>query len=244
MTSISSATAMSHRLEQVHHYYCSPRITGERKVSVYEIWEEGGAFSDSVTPSTYCPEYRSHIELKILAITEPNDQVFSIGCGNGFVEAGLVQKSRKVVAIDCNEEAVTLSNAKGVDAYRADFFALPKDHLAGFDVIYADGLLGHVYHQDTGLDRFFGKLAGLSLKPGAWLVFSNDAPRERGVDVAPHDRLDNFWFLSKEYLVRTLNKWELETHETYSFPYIRPISGMRDRAICVGRVPPAEPTDR
>jgi 2-polyprenyl-3-methyl-5-hydroxy-6-metoxy-1,4-benzoquinol methylase len=237
MTGPSSAMTSSQKLERIHEYYCTPRVADGRKMTVYDLWEEGSAFNDSVTPSTFCPEYRSHVVLKVMTLSQPGDQIFSIGCGNGFVEASLVKGARRVVGIDCNEEAISLSRSKGVDAYRADYFDLPKATLAGFDVIYADGLLGHVYNNNSGLDIFFQKLEHLAPKPGAWLVFSNDAPRDPNDYVAPHDRLDDFWYFSRFYLVETLKKWNLHPYEDYTFPYFRPISGMRSRTICIGRVP-------
>jgi len=224
-------------LEPIHDYYCSPRSTGGSQLqSIYEIWEAGGAFNDSVTPSTYCAEYRSHMVLKIASLLGERGRVFSIGCGNGFVEADLVSRGIAVEAIDCNDEAVVLAASKGVGAFRADYFSLPPSSLSDFDVVYADGLLGHVYHSEMQLEPFFEALSRLRPRPGSWLVFSNDAPLLPEVEVMPHARVSGFWLLSRRYLERTLQRLGFEPSESYHFPYVRPVSGLRNRTICIARV--------
>jgi SAM-dependent methyltransferase len=224
-------------LERVHDFYCSPRPASQLNESIYEIWEKGEAFRDSVTPSTYVPEYRSHIVLKMVSLTQAKGNILSLGCGNGFVEGDLVSHDRVVRAIDCNKEAVELTRAKGVDAFVADFFALLPEDVAGTDVIYADGLLGHLFDLSGEMKPSLGKLASLELKPGTSLVLSNDSPQDRGALYAPHDSVEGFWFISKDYLQKMLVTFGFEPDECYYFPYKRPLSGMRNRTICVARVP-------
>jgi SAM-dependent methyltransferase len=227
-------------MTELHDYYCSVRAThagDSQKDTIYSIWERGDAFNDSVTPSTYSNEYRSHMVLKLLSLSQPREHVFSIGCGNGFVEGGVTSAGRHVQAIDCHEEAVRLTGSKGVDAFTADFFELPEDHLSTFSVVYADGLLGHMFHRDEGLDPFFEQLARLRPRAGTWLVFSNDAPIQEGVETAAHPSVSGFWYLSKSYLAGVLARFGYENFESYYFPYVRPISGLRNRTICVARVP-------
>ncbi|HEV2377251.1 MAG TPA: methyltransferase domain-containing protein [Streptosporangiaceae bacterium] len=224
-------------LERVHDFYCLPRSAGESNASIYEIWERGEAFKDSVTPSTYVPEYRSHIVLKVLSLTPAGGTVMSLGCGNGFVEGDLAAHDRVVRAIDCNEEAVALTRAKGVDAFTADFFALQPEDVAAADLVYADGLLGHLFDPSGDMNPSLAKLASLGLKSGAHLLLSNDSPRDPGVPYAPHDSVEGFWFISKDYLRKMLVSFGFEPDECYYFPYKRPLSGIRNRTICVARVP-------
>lgn len=225
----------------IHEFYTTPRATTESDGptrSVYEIWERGEAFNDSVTPSSYCPEYRTHMVLKILSLCKEHDKVFSIGCGNAFVEAGLQARGLRVQAIDCNAEAVELAAAKGVEAFTADYSKLPAGHLAAFSAVYADGLLGHFYRPESGLDRFFEQLIALKPRPGSWLVFSNDAPLQQEGGVAPHPRLADFWMLSRAYLAETVARFGFKLSESYHFPYERPLSGLRNRTICIAQIPP------
>lgn len=224
-------------LDQVRHYYTELRQVGQAEESIYAIWERGGAFQDSITPSTHVPEYRSHMVLKLLSLTQSGAQIFSLGCGNGFVEGDLARLDRTVRAIDVNDEAVALTCGKGVEAFTADYFAmLPRD-LGAPDVVYADGFLGHLFDPEEGTGPALAKLKTFDLKSGSYLVFSNDAPQDPSLPFTPHDRLKDFWFISKEHLSERLADHGFEPLETYYFPYLRPISGMRNRTICIARVP-------
>lgn len=224
-------------LSHVYDYYCSQRPTGQTSDSLYRIWERGEAFNDSITPSIYVPEYRSHVVLKVLTLTEEASNILSLGCGNGFVEGDLVANGRNVKAVDCLEEAVELTRAKGVDAFVSDFFTLEPRHFEGIDVVFGDGILGHLFDPEQEMKPALTKLASLGLKPGSWLVFSNDSPREQGVQFAPHGVVPGFWFISRDYLQKSLGSFGFEPVESYYFPYLRPLSGMRNRTICVARVP-------
>ncbi|HYI62219.1 MAG TPA: hypothetical protein VEW93_10485 [Acidimicrobiales bacterium] len=224
-------------LDQVHDYYCVPRPAGADDRTIYQIWEDGGAFNDSVTPSTYNPEYRDYMARKILSLAPAGARVFSFGCGNGFVEGDLVSAGLDVRAIDCNEEAVALTRRKGVDAFAADYYALEPADVAGTDIIYADGFLGHLFDADEELRPVLGKLADLQPRSGATLVFSNDAPGDGRAAFASHPAVEGFWFISKGHLSKSLAAVGFEPLESYYFPYSRPVSGVRYRTICTARVP-------
>jgi SAM-dependent methyltransferase len=182
-----------------------------------------------------------HMVLKILSLPRPHERVFSIGCGNAFVEADVQARGLPVQAIDYLEEAVRLAAAKGVDAFAADYHTLPPGHLASFGVVYADGLLGHLYHPETGLTGFFETLTALKPPPGCLLVLSNDAPAQPDAGAAPHGKVPGFWLFSPDYLRDTVQRFGYTVIEAYSFPYERPVSGLRNRTICVARVPEGDP---
>src|SRR5262245_4666692 len=93
------------------------------KSSLFEIWEAGGARGDSVTPSTYSPQYRDWMRDKLAVEAHRNGgRLLSLGCGNAAVEAELVRQGVSVLAVDALEEAVVLARRKGVDAVCADIF--------------------------------------------------------------------------------------------------------------------------
>jgi hypothetical protein len=48
--------------------------------------------------------------------------------------------------------------------------------------------------------------------------------------------LRDFWFLSKSYLAGFLNEVGCSVSESYHFPYVRPLSGLRIRTICIAQV--------
>jgi SAM-dependent methyltransferase len=219
-------------------FYCNPRLdeaSGAMR-TLYQIWEDQQACNDSVTPSTYCDAYREHMVDRIGERLGFGQAVFSIGCGNAFVERDLVHRGYAVDGIDWNEEAVRLAKAKGVGAIAGDFLRMPALSLSDYEVIYADGLLGHLFDEAAGLDAFFEQLRFTAPRPGSWLVFSNDAPLDSGRSVEPHPRVENFWLISRHYLADRLVDQGYEVIEDYYYKYVRPISGERNRTICIARV--------
>jgi hypothetical protein len=225
---------MTQNLKPLLDYYETPRTADG---TIYAIWERGEAFNDSVTPSTYVPEYRSHVVLKFLSLIPEGSKVFSFGCGNAAVEGALVASGRPVSAIDVCPEAVDLACLKGVDAFTTDYFDVSPGEVADSAAIYADGFLGHLFDSVTQVEPTLQKLKELELRSGTLLVFSNDAPPDRNTPFAAHEKVEDFWYLSKDYLAAQLGNAGFEVLESYYFPYVRPISGLRNRTICVVRVP-------
>jgi hypothetical protein len=214
-------------------YYSKRRTVNGESLSVYQIWERGEAFNDSITPSTYCREYQSHIRLKIERLTGTNDRIFSIGCGNATIEGALTSTGRSVSAIDCNLEAVALAISKGVAATHGDFLQMPAGGLSSFDLVYADGLVGHLCNATSGLAPFLAGVERARLRTTAKLLISNDAPRTRGAALEPHSSVSGFWLVAHDHLAHRLREIGFDILETYTFPYHRPQSGLRDRSICI-----------
>jgi hypothetical protein len=202
--------------------------------SLFEAWEQGGARGDSVTPSTYCAAYRSWMRGKLMRLLEGSEgALLSLGCGNAVIEAELRQCGCAVVAVDILPEAVTLARSKGVPAVVADASTWEPPHRA-WDLVYADGLLGHLYDADQhalpSLERF-----------GSWLrenngslVVSNDMPPDSR-EVKPADAVPGFYWLSASYIVTELENAGLVVTAVDEFAYDRPLSGKRTRAVVTAK---------
>lgn len=227
------------RSDQAHiwDFYSRPRLDLEsgKMRTLYEVWEAAGARQDSVTPSTYCSDYRSHIVALVTKYLGASGSVFSIGCGNAFVERDLVLLGHRVAGIDCNQEAVDLALAKGVHAAAGDFWLLEPGSLAAYDVVYADGFLGHICDDAAGLAQFFRRLRSLAPGPGTSFVFSNDAPLKPGELIEPHPSVRGFCLISCELLAREAALNRFACLERHYYTYNRPISGPRNRTIGVFR---------
>jgi hypothetical protein len=208
--------------------------------SLFEIWEEGGARGDSVTPSTYSPEYRQWMSKKLaVELERTGGGLLSLGCGNATVEAELVDQGFSVLAIDAIEEAVALARNKGVEAVCADIYQWEPE--VPWSVVYMDGVLGHMYDARLGLrpvlERVRSWLAPASDGAAATLIASNDAPRSGDpVEAAPG--VDGFYWLSTRYLREQTIESGFEDVETEQVRYLRPLSGVRVRAVVVGHVTP------
>ena len=70
---------------------------------------------------------------------------------------------------------------------------------------------------------------------------SNDAPAQPGTGVVPHGKVPGFWLFSPDYLRDTAQRFGYTVVESYSFPYVRPVSGLRNRTICIARAAGGDP---
>ncbi|MFE5855354.1 class I SAM-dependent methyltransferase [Streptomyces sp. NPDC056500] len=232
---MSGVTAKNH--EDLVDFY-RPRGAGE--ASIFEIWEDGGSRDDSVTPSTYCPEYRDWMSDRLIAELERNDGgLLSLGCGNAAVELHVAQKGFRVLAIDAMEDAVALAVRKGLDAHCADIYQWEPDE--PWSVIYIDGVLGHLHDEQEGLTPVLQRICTW-LKPRkgsrsgcATLIASNDAPND-GSAYQKAPKVNGFHWLSAEYMRHQALASGFDRAETDTFRYQRPISGERIRAIMNGYV--------
>ncbi|RDV00650.1 class I SAM-dependent methyltransferase [Trinickia dinghuensis] len=204
---------------------------GHIGASIYEIWEKGGSYLDSVTPSTYCLDYRNAMVERLMdAIgSDTTKRVLSLGCGNAFVEAELVQRGIDVFAIDINREAVELALAKQVPAAEVDFFDLQLADGRPYDLIYADGFFGHLYNMLDGCKHVLLKARAL-LSPTGQIVISNDGPSDDS-PVQAHKSVPDFFYLSTQFLKQEGEACGFVANELINYGYSRPLSGPRTRSI-------------
>jgi len=204
---------------------------GHIGASIYEIWEKGGSYLDSVTPSTYCLDYRNTMVGRLMGVigSDKTRRVLSLGCGNAFVEAELVRRGLDVFAIDINREAVELALAKQVPAAEVDFFDLQLTDGRPYDVIYADGFFGHLYNAVDGCKHVLLKARTL-LSPMGKVVISNDGPSDNST-VQAHKSVPDFFYLSTQFLKQEGESCGFVAQELTNYGYTRPLSGPRTRSI-------------
>lgn len=54
--------------------------------------------------------------------------------------------------------------------------------------------------------------------------------------MTPHATLGGFWLFSREYVREACERAGYTVIECYSFPYERPLSGLRSRTICIAHL--------
>lgn len=225
-------------IDQLRKFY---RCGADADLSLFDIWEGGAANGDSVTPSTYSVPYREWMVrflCDVLAGARP-PSMLSIGCGNAFVEAEVARAGYEVLATDVLPEAVEIARRKGLEARIADVRSWVPDH-GRWGVVYADGLLGHLYDPDDGLAPALKHLHGwLAPGPGV-LVVSNDGTRD-GASAQPAPGVPVHW-LSAGYLAAQCWEAGFDEVSTTTYTYTRPLSGPRDRVIVTARVATPAPT--
>lgn len=150
--------------------------------SLFGMWESGEA-TDMLAPlSVRRPRYRRLIAgiLRRYAPTQ-TARVLSIGAGNGFTEAELAAAGFNVLATDRSDIALRFCKRKGLVTAKYEFPEEPSVHLHGFDVVYCDGVLGHLWRPATGCQEFWVK-ATKFCKRDALMLLSNDLSE---TDTAP-----------------------------------------------------------
>lgn len=218
---------------EIIDFYSEKRHGGR---SLLQYWDTAEAVGDSITPSIYLLEYRAAIIstiTKLLYSCSPA-QILSIGCGNGYIESELISSGHHVEAIDLVPEAVELARQRGVQATVADVRSWHPDSL--MDLIYADGVLGHLYDPRS---RHLPTLARIAswLKPAGYLVASCDSPIQAAVQEVP--KIPNYWWLSDTFLRKEILRVNLKLTASDIYTYARPLSGERKRVIIVASRPPS-----
>jgi SAM-dependent methyltransferase len=205
--------------------------------SRFHIWDRGGAVGDSVTPSTYSRPYQLWMNELLRKFLDDGDDpaLLSVGCGNAVIEAALTADGYRVLGVDALDEAVALALDKGVDAMCADVLTWTPPDTARWNVIYADGILGHVFDQGEGGVRHVLKRFRSWLPDGEGvLVMSNDEPRIEA-DVQAHSEVPGFSWLSGPYLHTQAEAAGFQDIWTTWFTYERPLTGPRERVVVTAR---------
>lgn len=222
--------ADSDQIQAVRDYYLRDN---DGEPSIYHIWEDGSGRGDVTTPAQSSPEYRQWMgdTLRRLLAESDDPGLLSLGCGNAKIEAGIAADGIRVLGVDALEQAVELARAKGVDAIRADVLSWTPPP-GPWTVIYADGILGHLYDRESGVRHVIERFRSW-LPEGGVLVISNDPPRTDD-EVQEHVDLPYF-FLSRSYLHSQIEPCGFRSVTSDVFTYQKPLSGPRDRIVVTAR---------
>ena len=150
-------------------------LSKEYDEALFEVWERGEARGDSTTPSVCSPAYRTWMldQLRTALAKADGGSLLSLGAGNAFIERILVDEGYDVLAVDFLQSAVDVALRATVPAIREDIRTW--DPGSRWDVVYADGLLGHLYGGEGGCTEVLARMRSWLTSPGA-LIVSNDAP--------------------------------------------------------------------
>ena len=131
-------------------------------------------------------------------------------------------------AVDGLNEVSVLARRAGVPSIRANLYSwdAPRDY---WDVVYADGLLGHLHDGHDGAHVALCLLHSW-LKAGGTVVISNDSPKT-DEPVQQSSNVPGFYWLSDRWIAAELKRAGFTRISTASIDYRRPLSGLRTRAI-------------
>ncbi len=116
--------------------------------------------------------YRRFLATLIGSIPESNRGVLSIGAGTGVMEEKLQEMGIDIVANDTHPRAVEICRAKNLRTLEFNFMQEKPPEGCEFGILYADGLLGHVWPEDADSLEVWYKLASIGA-PNI-IVTSND----------------------------------------------------------------------
>ncbi|SDR49323.1 class I SAM-dependent methyltransferase [Pseudovibrio sp. Tun.PSC04-5.I4] len=216
--------------QKINYYKINDKIIS----SIYDIWERGESYGDSVTPSTWASAYRRMmVELLCRYSSNKDANILSLGCGNATVEGELVSLGYNISGLDLNHEALGYAAQKGIATIEGDFYDfLPE---VKFDIVYADGFFGHLWNVDQNARNIYQRISNFMLKPNGTIIVSNDAPRFSEKALQKHPNVPDFYFMSGHYLASEAKSVGLQNIEVNTFFYHRPVSGACPRTIVVSK---------
>ncbi|NEQ80367.1 MAG: class I SAM-dependent methyltransferase [Moorea sp. SIO2I5] len=210
------------------NYYSKLRQEGQ---NIYDLWEEGKAYQDSITPSIYIPQYRKFITSRIKSLVDYDysKPILSVGSGNAFVERDLHSSGYSILASDPNPDAMEMAKQKGVPFVLADINQWEPEQ-KNWALIYCDGVMGHLYQPEVGFKRLLSRLRSWLLPNSGKILISNDAA-VIDTPVHPHPHVQGFYWFSPQYLCSELSRAGFEEVESEIFIYPRPLTGNKERVI-------------
>jgi hypothetical protein len=145
--------------------------------NLYDSWESGATVGYPPPLSVRDASYRSLIVSLIQELGAARTTLIGVGSGNGLVEAELQGLGRNVLATDCADSAVRLCAHKGLKSRR--FSLLEDEPFEQFDVIYCDGVLGHLWQPRVQCVPAWNAIAQLGNR-NSLAVVSNDLADDDG----------------------------------------------------------------
>ena len=203
--------------------------------SLFDRWEAGT--ETELTPPLAVRDagYRFELVQILRRYGCSRRRLVSIGAGNGFVEAALAADGWDVLATDTAESALRICVAKGLATMPFDLLNDPP--VSTFDVIYCDGVMGHLWDPVAASAPAWRALAALGRRGSIGLV-SNDLSDDdegpqfavRASPTAAFYRPPSGWF-SRD--ARSTSLWSIESQHLYHYERG---GAVRRREIIVARL--------
>jgi SAM-dependent methyltransferase len=187
--------------------------------SIFDAWEAG--ISTSLVPplSVVDAGYRAHIVGILRDHLRPGRRLVSVGAGNGNVEVELAKAGWDVLATDVSDSALRICRGKGLRVARLDLVSASPT--GPFDMIYCDGVLGHLWQPNSGCTQSWSALALLA-HLGSRCLVSNDLADDdmdfqlavRSTPGAAYFRPPAGWFARDAVAT---SRWTAESQQHYVY---------------------------
>lgn len=168
-----------------------PSITYEppNGLSLHELWESGASASIRPPISVVDSEYRSLIVRTVRPLRMPNTRLLSVASGNGYTEQALQQDGWSVLATDCAVTAGEFCRDKGLHFRKFCLGIDDPSNIGSYDVVYCDGLIGHLWRTQTGTASVWRALRPLVVSDG-FLLTCNDLSDDDQAKFEVRDHLE------------------------------------------------------
>lgn len=141
--------------------------------SLYELWERGVSKPIAPPISVTDADYRWTVVATLRPHRTPPASLLSVGAGNGFTEQALQQDGWEVLATDCVTAAGEFCRRKGVPFRRLCLSTDEPLNIERFGMVYCDGLIGHLWREQSDTTHAWRALRRLTANDGL-LLTSND----------------------------------------------------------------------
>ncbi|CAM4042654.1 class I SAM-dependent methyltransferase [Pseudoalteromonas byunsanensis] len=159
--------------------------------TLYDDWLN---LCDSVIPpplSVRSNSYRRWLSKVISVLADKNDKVLSIGSGIGAAEKYFKEKSINITASDIHPRSLEICRSKGLETISLDIRSYNSGDLH-YDVIYADGVLGHIWEDENSGSKIWENLKSLSRS--GFLLLSNDISDDENINLTVTGMPDERFF--------------------------------------------------
>ena len=207
--------------------------------SLYEVWESHA--SASITPplSVTDARYRCVVVATLRPYRAPPARLLSVGAGNGFTEQALQQDGWEVLATDRAAAAGEFCCRKGVPFRQLCLEGDEPPDLGRFGVVYCDGVIGHLWREQSGTAKAWSALRRLATSDGMLLACNDLSDGDRAeFTVRGHPGLGFYRPpAGKLAAAAALEGWQVEN--TANYQYDR--NGPRRRELLLLRATDAPP---
>jgi SAM-dependent methyltransferase len=186
---------------------------------MFDAWETGISTSLAPPLSVVDAGYRAHVVDILRDHLRAGRRLVSVGAGNGYVEVELAKAGWDVLATDVSDSALRICRGKGLRVARLDLVSASP--IGPFDMIYCDGVLGHLWERSSGCTESWSALALLA-RPGSRCLVSNDLADDdvdfqlivRSTPGAAYFRPPAGWFARDAVAT---SRWTVESQQLYVY---------------------------
>lgn len=169
---------------------------GDTGLTLFDDWLQGNYSRMPAPISVWNSQYRKLLIQLIIKYSVSSPKIISIGSGIGALESELSSHGFDVTASDVHSRAIEICLNKGLNTIYLDLLNDSINCSGSYDVVYLDGVLGHIAPDNDSLEKTWTKLVCLMSKNGICLI-SNDISGKDHCENSVTGMPDQFFYRPK-----------------------------------------------